>query len=110
VHSGVIPSGVSTDTIHGIINYADGVVVAQGDDLYFSTTGTSYVQINKDTFTAGPGTVSISAGSATVTGTSTYFTSSFSPDDDIKIDSNFYKVLSITSDTVLTLDINANTS
>jgi cytoskeletal protein CcmA (bactofilin family) len=58
-------------------------------NLYFSTTGTSYVQINKDTFTAGPGTVSISSGSATVTGTSTTFTTSFSVNDDIKIDGNF---------------------
>ena len=73
-NSGVIPSGTSTDTIHGITNYADGVLVAQSDDLYFSTTGTSYVQINKDTFTAGPGTVSINAGSPTVTGTNTTFT------------------------------------
>ena len=108
--SGVIPSGVSTDTIHGIINYADGVVVAQSNDLYFSTTGTSYVQINKDTFTAGAGTVSISSGSSTVTGTTTTFTTSFTPGDDIKIDNNFYKVLSIQSDTQLTLDINANTA
>jgi len=49
--SAVIPSGLSTDLIHGLKNYANGVVVAQGDNLYFSTTGTSYVQINKDTFT-----------------------------------------------------------
>ena len=108
--SGVIPSGVSTDTIHGIINYADGLIVAQSDDLYFSTTGTSYVPINKDTFTAGAGTVSISSGSATVIGTNTTFTTSFVVNDDIKIDGNFYKVLSIQSDTQLTLDINANTS
>jgi len=107
--SAVIPSGVSTDIIHGISGYADGVVVAQGDDLYFSTTGTSYVTINKDTFTAATGTVSISAGSPTVTGTNTVFTSEFIVGDDIKIDGNFYKVLSITSNTVLTLDINANT-
>jgi len=107
--SGVIPSGTSTDTIHGITNYADGVLVAQSDDLYFSTTGTSYVQVNKNTFTSGPGTVSISAGSATVTGTNTTFTTSFTVNDDIKIDNNIYKVLSITSNTVLTLDINANT-
>lgn len=108
--SAVIPSGISTDTIHGITNYANGVLVAQSDDLYFSTTGTSYVQINKDTFTAGPGTVSISNGSPTVTGTSTTFLTSFVVNDDIKIDGNFYKVLSITSDTVLTLDTNADTS
>lgn len=108
--SAVIPSGVNTDAIHGIKGYANGVVVAQGANLYFSTTGTSYVQINKDTFTTATGTVSITAGSPTVTGTNTVFTSEFIVGDDIKIDNNFYKVLSITSDTVLTLDINANTS
>jgi hypothetical protein len=104
--SSVIPSGLSTDTIHGIKNYADGVVVAQGDDLYFSTTGTSYVQINKDTFTLGVGDVQVSAGSPTVTGTATTFTVDFTAGDDIKIDGNFYKVLSIASNTSLTLDIN----
>ena len=108
-NSAVIPSGVNTDSIHGISGYANGIIVAQGANLYFSTTGTSYVQINKDTFTAATGTVSISSGSATVTGTNTVFTSEFIVGDDIKIDNNFYKVLSITSDTVLTLDINANT-
>ncbi len=107
--SAVIPSGVNTDNIHGISGYANGIIVAQGANLYFSTTGTSYVQINKDTFTAATGTVSISSGSATVTGINTVFTSEFIVGDDIKIDNNFYKVLSITSDTVLTLDINANT-
>ena len=109
-NSAVIPSGVNTDSIHGISGYANGIIVAQGANLYFSTTGTSYVQINKDTFTAATGTVSISSGSATVTGTNTVFTSEFIVGDDIKIDNNFYKVLSITSDTVLTLDINANTT
>jgi hypothetical protein len=108
--SAVIPSGVVTDAMHGIKGYANGVVVAQGTNLYFSTTGTSYVQINKDTFTAGTGTVSISSGSPTLTGTSTTFTTDFTAGDDIKILTDFYKVLSITSDTVLTLDKNANTT
>jgi hypothetical protein len=96
--------------MHGIKGYANGIVVAQENNLYFSTTGTSYVQINKDTFTAGTGTVSISSGSPTVTGTSTTFNTDFTPGDDIKILTDFYKVLSITSDTVLTLDKNANTT
>ena len=108
--SAVIPSGVSTDAMHGIIGYANGVVVAQGTNLYYSLDGTSYVQINKDTFTIGTGTVSISAGSPTVTGTATTFTVDFTAGDDIKIDGNFYKVLSIASNTSLTLDINADTS
>ena len=108
--SAVIPSGLATDTVHGITGYAGGIIVAQGNNLYFSTSGSSYVQINKDTFVTATGTVSISSGSPTVTGTSTVFTSEFIVGDDIKIDGNFYKVLSITSDTVLTLDINANTA
>jgi hypothetical protein len=108
--SAVIPSGLATDTVHGITGYAGGIIVAQGNNLYFSTSGSSYVQINKDTFVTATGTVSISSGSPTVTGNSTVFTSEFIVGDDIKIDGNFYKVLSITSDTILTLDTNANTA
>lgn len=107
--SAVIPSGLATDTVHGITGYAGGIIVPQGNNLYFSTSGSSYVQINKDTFVAATGTVSISAGSPTVTGTNTVFISEFIVGDDIKIDGKFYKVLSITSNTVLTLDINATT-
>ena len=109
----VIPSGVVTDEMHGIKGYADGVVVAQGTDVYFSTTGTSYVQINKDTFTIGPGTVSISAGSPTLTGVGTTFLTSFLVGDDIKISTAtpyIYKVLSIQSNTQLTLSRNAITA
>ena len=108
--SAVIPSGVNTDTIHGIKGYANGVVVAQGANLYFSTTGTSYVQINKDTFTTATGTISVTAGSPTVTGSGTNFTTEFLVGNDIKIDNKFYKVLSITSNTVLTLDINSSST
>ena len=108
--SAVSPSGTATDLIHGIKNYNDGVLVAQANDLFWSNSGTSYVQINKDTFVAISGTVSISSGSATVTGTSTTFTTSLHVNDVIKIDNNYYHILSIQSDTELTLDINANTT
>ena len=108
--SAVSPSGTATDLIHGIKNYNDGVLVAQANDLFWSNSGTSYVQINKDTFVAISGTVSISSGSATVTGTSTTFTTSLHVNDVIKIDNNYYHILSIQSDTELTLDINANTA
>ena len=111
--SAVIPSGVVTDAMHGIKGYADGVVVAQGTNLYFSTTGTSYVQLNKDTFTIGTGTVSISSGSATLTGNGTTFLTSFIVGDDIKINTAtpyIYKVLSIQSNTQLTLSRNAITT
>jgi len=110
--SAVIPSGSALDSIQGLIGYADGVVVAQGTNVYFSTTGTSYVQINKDTFTTGPGTVSISAGSPTLTGVGTTFLTSFLVGDDIKINTAtpyIYKVLSIQSNTQLTLSRNAIT-
>ena len=108
--SAVIPSGSAVNLTHGIKNYADGVLVAQGTNLYYSTTGTSYYQINKDTFTAIAGTVSISSGSPTVTGTGTTFLTSLHVGDWIKINGDVYHVLSITSNTVLTLETNANTT
>tara|TARA_R110000744_G_scaffold54443_2_gene115570 strand:- start:1333 stop:3126 length:1794 start_codon:yes stop_codon:yes gene_type:complete len=100
----VIPSGVSTDTIHGIKNYYNGVLVAQGANLFWSNNGTSYVQINKDTYVTKTGTVNVTAASATVTGTNTLFTSEFVIGNQIKINNISYRVLSITSDTILTLD------
>src|SRR6056300_203221 len=106
--SSVIPSGVSTDSIHGIIHYNDGVLVAQGDNLYYSNEGTSYLQVNKDTFTAISGTVSINAGSPTVSGAGTTFTTELHEGDILKIDGNYYHLISINSDTNLTIDINAS--
>ena len=108
--SGVIPSGVSTESIEGLFPYANGVIVCQGDDIYWSTTGTSYTQINKDTYKTKTGTVSVTAGSATVTGSGTAFTTEFAANDRIQINNVNYRVLSITSDTVLTLDFNVVTS
>ena len=104
--SSVIPSGTSTDSIEGLFPYANGVLVCQGDNIYWSTTGTSYTQINKDTYKTKTGTVSVTAGSATVTGSGTAFTTEFAANDRIQIDNVNYRVLSITSDTVLTLDFN----
>ena len=108
--SSVIPSGTSTDSIEGLFPYANGVLVCQGDNIYWSTTGTSYTQINKDTYKTKTGTVSVTAGSATVTGSATAFTTEFAANDRIQIDNVNYRVLSITSDTVLTLDFNVVSS
>jgi len=104
--SSAIPSGVSTESIEGLFPYANGVIVCQGDDIYFSTTGTSYTQINKDTYKTKTGTVSVTAGSPTVTGSGTAFTTEFAANDRIQINNVNYRVLSITSNTVLTLDFN----
>ena len=108
--SGVIPSGVSTESIEGLFPYANGVLVCQGDDIYWSTTGTSYTQVNKDTYKTKTGTVSVTAGSPTVTGSGTAFTTEFAANDRIQINNVNYRVLSITSDTVLTLDFNVVSS
>jgi len=108
--SGVIPSGVSTESIEGLFPYADGVLVCQGDDIYWSTTGTSYTQVNKDTYKTKTGTVSVTAGSPTVTGSGTVFLTEFAANDRIQINNVNYRVLSITSDTVLTLDFNVVSS
>ena len=108
--SGVIPSGVSTESIEGLFPYANGVLVCQGDDIYWSTTGTSYTQVNKDTYKTKTGTVSVTAGSPTVTGSGTAFLTEFAANDRIQINNVNYRVLSITSDTVLTLDFNVVSS
>ena len=108
--SGVIPSGVSTESIEGLFPYAGGVLVCQGDDIYWSTTGTSYTQINKDTYKTKTGTVSVTAGSPTVTGSGTAFLTEFAANDRIQINNVNYRVLSVTSDTVLTLDFNVVSS
>ena len=108
--SSVIPSGTSTDSIEGLFPYANGVLVCQGDNIYWSTTGTSYTQINKDTYKTKTGTVSVTAGSPTVTGSGTAFTTEFAANDRIQINNVNYRVLSITSDTVLTLDFNVVSS
>ena len=108
--SGVIPSGISTESIEGLFPYANGVIVCQGDDIYWSTTGTSYTQVNKDTYKTKTGTVSVTAGSPTVTGSGTAFTTEFAANDRIQINNVNYRVLSITSDTVLTLDFNVVSS
>jgi len=108
--SATVPSGVSTELIEGLTPYANGVVVCQGDDIYWSTDGINWTQINKDTYKTKTGTVSVTAGSATVTGSSTVFTTEFAVNDRIQINNVNYRVLSITSDTVLTLDYNVVTT
>ena len=44
--SAVQPTG-GTATILGVFPYADGVIVAAGTNIYFSNTGTSWLQINR---------------------------------------------------------------
>ena len=100
------PSGTATDAIVGLTPYADGVVVCQGSNIYFSTDGITWTQVNKDTYKAKTGTVSVTSGSANVTGSGTSFTTEFSVNDRIRINSIDYRVLSIASNTALTLDYN----
>ncbi len=104
------PSGTLTDIITGLTPYAGGVVACQGSGIFWSDDGITWLQINKDTYVTKTGTVAVSAGSATVTGTGTAFTTEFAVNDRIQINSINYRVLSITSNTVLTLDSNVQTT
>ena len=104
------PSGTLTDIITGLTPYAGGVVACQGSGIYWSNNGINWLQINKDTYVTKTGTVSVSSGSATVTGSGTAFTTEFAVNDRIQINSINYRVLSITSNTVLTLDSNVQTA
>ena len=108
--SSVAPSGTLTDIITGLTPYGGGVVACQGSGIYWSNNGINWLQINKNTYVTKTGTVSVSSGSATVTGSGTAFTTEFSVNDRIQINSINYRVLSITSNTVLTLDSNVQTA
>ena len=92
--------------IEGIHSYAKGVVACQGSNIYYSPNGTTWTQVNKDTYITKTGTVSVSAGSPTVTGSGTNFTGQFAVGDDIKINNEIFNVLSITNNTSLTVDGN----
>ena len=105
-----IPSGSQLDAITGLIPYAGGVVACQGTNIYWSNNGINWLQVNKDTYVSQTGTVAVTAGSPTVTGTGTSFTTEFAVNDRIQINNINYKVLSITSNTVLTLDYNVASS
>ncbi|MGL4226429.1 MAG: hypothetical protein ACRCRR_02260, partial [Rickettsia sp.] len=59
------------------------------------------------TLFTGVGTVAITTGSATVTGTGTAFLADFVKDDNIRINGVDYKVLSVASNTSLTLTANS---
>ena len=108
--SSVAPSGTLTDIITGLTPYGGGVVACQGSGIYWSNNGINWLQINKNTYVTKTGTVSVSSGSATVTGSGTAFTTEFAVNDRIQINSINYRVLSITSNTVLTLDSNVQTA
>ena len=108
--SSAIPSGSQLDAITGLIPYAGGVVACQGTNIYWSNNGINWLQVNKDTYVSQTGTVAVTSGAATVTGTGTLFTTEFAVNDRIQINSINYRVLSITSNTVLTLDSNVQTT
>ena len=99
------PDGSSTN-LEGIHSYALGVVACQGSNIYYSADGTTWTQVNKDTYIAKTGTVAVTQGSATITGTSTSFTTEFSVGDDIKVNNEIFNVLSITNNTSMTVDGN----
>ena len=87
--SATVPSGVSTELIEGLTPYANGVLVCQGDDIYWGTDGINWTQINKDTYKVKTGTVSVTSGSPTVTGSGTVFTTEFAANDRIRINNSF---------------------
>ena len=108
--SSTSPSGTTTDAITGIVPYANGVIACQGNNIYWSTDGITWLQINKDTYKSLTGTVAVTASSAAVVGTGTSFTTELAVNDRIKINSIKYRVLSITDNTNLTLDIDVVTT
>jgi|TARA_R110002110_G_scaffold330095_3_gene541437 hypothetical protein len=99
------PNG-SADDVEGIFRYAKGVVACQGANIYYSTDGSTWTQVNKNTYQAKTGTVTVSSGSATITGSSTAFSSEFAVGDDIRVNGEEYNILSITNNTSMAVDEN----
>ncbi|HET9174671.1 MAG TPA: hypothetical protein VFN56_05355 [Candidatus Saccharimonadales bacterium] len=78
---------------------------------YNNTTSTLYAR-GGASYT-GPGTVSTSSGSATVTGSNTTFTNDFTVGDRITVGTETYTVIAIANDTLLTVSsnfVNSNSS
>ena len=96
----------STDQIEGLFRYAKGVVACASSNIFYSADGTTWTQVNKDTYQSKTGTVSVTSGSATITGSGTSFTSEFAVGDDILINGEQFLVLSIGNDTSMTADGN----
>ena len=100
----------SADQIEGLFRYAKGVVACASSDIFYSADGTTWTQVNKDTYQSKTGTVSVTSGSATITGSGTSFTSEFAVGDDILINGEQFLVLSIAGDTSMTADANFQSS
>ena len=100
----------SSDQIEGLFRYAKGVVACASSNIYYSADGTTWTQVNKDTYQAKTGTVAVTSGSATITGSGTSFTTEFAVGDDILINGEQFLVLSIANDTSMAADGNFQSS
>tara|TARA_Y100001937_G_scaffold10945_1_gene13309 strand:+ start:1109 stop:2905 length:1797 start_codon:yes stop_codon:yes gene_type:complete len=92
--------------LEGIFRYAKGVVACASSNIFYSADGNSWTQVNKDTYQTKTGTVAVTSGAATITGSGTAFTSEFAVGDDILINGEQFLVLSIATDTSMTADGN----
>ena len=92
--------------LEGIFRYAKGVVACASSNIFYSADGDSWTQVNKDTYQTKTGTVAVTSGSATITGSGTAFTTEFAIGDDILINGEQFLVLSIATDTSMTADGN----
>jgi len=96
----------SPNTILATYPYADGVVAVAGSGIYFSTNGDAWLQVNRDTYTAGTGTVEVALSGTyiQVNGTGTAFTTEYEVGGHIRIAGNIRKIAAIISDTDMVLD------
>ena len=95
-----------SNQLEGIFRYAKGVVACVSSNIFYSADGNSWTQVNKDTYQTKTGTVAVTSGSATITGSGTAFTTEFAIGDDILINGEQFLVLSIATDTSMTADGN----
>lgn len=101
------PTGTTTE-IYGVYKYADGVVVVAGEGIYFSTDGDTWLELNRDTWTATSGTVAVvnfaSSGAIQINGSGTSFLTDYAIDEYVRIDGEVRKISAVISDTEMRVD------
>lgn len=99
------PTG-SADTILGVHQYADGMLVTAATGVYFSTDGSTWLQVNRDTWVAQTDTVTVQADLVTVTTDNTLgeFTTEYAVGDHIRINGEVRQIATITDDDNLTVE------
>ena len=101
--------GVNSPVL-GMSAYANGIVAVISDGVYYSEDGTTWTQVNRDSYAVQTGTVQVSdsgSGLIDVTGVGTTFLTDYDKDDEqkkhIRINNEIREIASITDNETMTV-------